>query len=78
MIFMRLWPSVGVDNKLRRKVNYIWLHIIMPTACSPMLLTNRLIVNRQLKTFMTHLMIFIRALDSIGVGAGQAYCSVQI
>ena len=77
---MRLWPSAGVDYKLRRKVNYIHLTSHMPTACSPKPTTHRIIVNRQLMIFMTHLMIFIRALASNGVSAGyiEAYCSVQL
>ena len=66
MIFMGLWPSAGVDYKLRRKVNCIWLHMCQQHEPT----TYRIIVNRQLMIFMTHLIIFIRALASIGVSAG--------
>ena len=64
---MRLWPSAGVDYKLRRN-SHLTSHV--PTACSTKPTTYRIIVNRQLMIFMTHLMIFIMALDSIGVITG--------
>ena len=60
----------GVDYKLRRKVNYSHLTSHVTTACSPKPTTFRMIVNRKLMIFMTHLMISIRALSSFGVSAG--------
>ena len=54
-------PSAGVDYKLRRKVNYIHLTSHVPTVCSPKPTTQRIIVNRQLMIFMTHIMIFTSA-----------------